>query len=100
MSEASSDAAAAKLVRPQVVVMFKSTGDAPILKQSKFKIGSGEKFAKVVNFLRKQLNKDSVFVYLNSAFTPDMDETVLTLVEGFGLDGKLVVNYALTPAWG
>jgi ubiquitin-like protein ATG12 len=40
------------------------------------------------------------FVYLNSAFSPAMDELISTLYEGYGLDGKLVVNYSITPAWG
>mmetsp|Transcript_42453 Transcript_42453/g.81133 ORF Transcript_42453/g.81133 Transcript_42453/m.81133 type:complete len:125 (-) Transcript_42453:93-467(-) len=83
-----------------VVVMFKATGGAPILKQSKFKIQGSEKFSKVVEFVCKLLHRDSVFVYLNSAFTPSMDELVSTLFEGFGIDGKLVVNYSVTPAWG
>eukprot|EP00242_Pyramimonas_sp_CCMP2087_P006256 CAMPEP_0198202578 /NCGR_PEP_ID=MMETSP1445-20131203/5763_1 /TAXON_ID=36898 /ORGANISM="Pyramimonas sp., Strain CCMP2087" /LENGTH=140 /DNA_ID=CAMNT_0043873573 /DNA_START=535 /DNA_END=954 /DNA_ORIENTATION=+ len=82
-----------------VVVMFKAAGGAPILKQTKFKIQGGEKFIKAVDFLRKLLHRDSVFVYLNSAFSPAMDELISTLYEGYGLDGKLVVNYSITPAW-
>jgi len=83
-----------------VVILFKAIGGAPILKQSVFKIQSTEKFAKVVEFLCKLLRCDSVFLYVKSAFTPSLDELVSTLYEGFGVDGKLVLNYSLTPAWG
>ncbi|KAJ7555768.1 hypothetical protein O6H91_05G054300 [Diphasiastrum complanatum] len=83
-----------------VVILFRATGDAPILKQSKFKIAAAEKFAKVIDFLRKQLHRETVFVYINSAFSPNPDEVVADLFENFGIDGKLVVNYACSMAWG
>jgi len=38
-----------------VVVMFKRVGNAPMLKQKKFKLSSKVKFQYVVDFLRKQL---------------------------------------------
>ena len=107
-----------------VVVLLKATGDAPILKQSKFKVGVEERFTFVVDFLRKQLKAESVFTYLNSAFVPALDEKIGILHqvsarrcrcgprggEARGTDGlpaqlyatenKLVINYATTPAWG
>ena len=77
--------AADAAVQPaKVVVLFKATGDAPILKQNKFKarfprdrtplqrlltcaaprrtaqISASERFGKVVDFLRKQIQRDSV----------------------------------------
>ncbi|XP_020526002.1 ubiquitin-like protein ATG12 isoform X2 [Amborella trichopoda] len=63
----------------KVVVHLRATGDAPILKQAKFKIGGTEKFAKVIDFLRRQLHRETL---------------------NFGFDGKLVVNYACSMAWG
>ena len=59
-----------------MVVLLKATGDAPILKQSKFKVGVEERFTFVVDFLRKQLKAESVFTYLNSAFVPALDEKI------------------------
>ncbi|KAF3789913.1 Ubiquitin-like protein [Nymphaea thermarum] len=38
-----------------------------------------EKFAKVIDFLRKQLHRESLFVYINSAFSPNPDELVIDL---------------------
>ncbi|KEH18474.1 ubiquitin ATG12-like protein [Medicago truncatula] len=83
-----------------VVVHLRATGDAPILKQSKFKIAGTDKFAKVIDFLRRQLHRESLFVYVNSAFSPNPDELVIDLYNNFGFDGKLVVNYACSMAWG
>ena len=93
-------AAAASVVPDKVVVLLKATGDAPILKQNKFKITSSDCFEKVVGFLSNQLGKKQIFVYLNSAFTPSYDETVANLYSWHGVEGKLVVNYALQQAWG
>ncbi|CDY24061.1 hypothetical protein HID58_020612 [Brassica napus] len=83
-----------------LVVHLRATGGAPILKQSKFKIPGTDKFAKVIDFLRRQLHSDSLFVYVNSAFSPNPDESVNDLYNNFGFDGKLVVNYAFSMAWG
>ncbi|KAL5728618.1 Ubiquitin-like protein [Ranunculus cassubicifolius] len=84
----------------KVVVHLRATGDAPILKQAKFKIAGSDKFAKVIDFLRRQLHRDTLFVYVNSAFAPNPDELVIDLYTNFGFDGKLVVNYASAMAWG
>ncbi|KAI9119902.1 hypothetical protein QN277_022289 [Acacia crassicarpa] len=84
----------------KVVVLLRATGDAPILKQAKFKIAGTDKFAKVIDFLRRQLHRDTLFVYVNSAFSPNPDESVIDLYKNFGIDGKLVVNYACSMAWG
>ena len=51
-------------------------------------------------FLSAQLGRKRVFVYLNSAFTPSYDESVANLYAWHGVEGKLVVNYALQQAWG
>eukprot|EP00897_Mesotaenium_endlicherianum_P007769 jgi/Mesen1/701/ME000109S_10920 len=83
----------------KVVVLFRATGDAPILRQAKFKIGAAERFSKVIEFLRKQLHRDTLFLYINSAFSPNPDEVVADLFDCFAMDGKLVVNYATSPAW-
>ncbi|XP_018835067.1 ubiquitin-like protein ATG12 isoform X1 [Juglans regia] len=85
----------------KVVVHLRATGDAPILKQAKFKILGTEKFAKVIDFLRRQLHRETLFVYVNSSFAPNPDELVIDLYNNFGtFDGKLVVNYACSMAWG
>ncbi|KAE8675306.1 Ubiquitin-like protein ATG12 [Hibiscus syriacus] len=59
-----------------------------------------DKFAKVIDFLCRQLHRDTLFVYVNSAFSPNPDELVIDLYNNFGFDGKLVFNYACSMAWG
>ncbi|XP_044495013.1 ubiquitin-like protein ATG12B isoform X3 [Mangifera indica] len=63
----------------KVVVHFRATGGAPILKQAKFKISGADKFAKVIDFLCRHLGRETL---------------------NFGFDGKLIVNYACSMAWG
>ncbi|XP_041996044.1 ubiquitin-like protein ATG12 isoform X1 [Salvia splendens] len=63
----------------KVVIHLRATGDAPILKQAKFKIAGSDKFVKVIDFLRRQLHRETLFVYVNSAFSPNPDELVLDL---------------------
>ncbi|KAL5199914.1 hypothetical protein ABZP36_021117 [Zizania latifolia] len=84
----------------KVVVHFRSTGNAPQLKQSKFKIGGNEKFLKIIEFHCRQIHQDTVFLHLNSAFSPNPDELIIDLYNNFGIDGQLVVNYASSMAWG
>ena len=87
----------------KVVVKFRAAGNAPIMKQSRFKITAAEKFQTVIDFLRKQLKfkaTDSIFVYINQAFSPSPDEIVRNLYRCFEVDGKLDIHYSTTPAWG
>ncbi|URE14452.1 Ubiquitin-like autophagy protein Apg12 [Musa troglodytarum] len=116
----------------KVVVHLRATGDAPILKQAKFKNDvnrldydqDNDLFASLLHhragsFIQKHIpgrnllkqiklfcwqisgsDKFSKFVYINSAFSPNPDELVIDLYNNFGFDGKLVVNYASSMAWG
>ncbi|TFA98068.1 Ubiquitin-like protein [Trichoderma ghanense] len=63
----------------KVVVKFKAVGSAPALQQDVCKISAGRKFEEVVRYLRRKLRckeTDSVFLYVNSAFAPSLDEVV------------------------
>ncbi|XP_064973064.1 ubiquitin-like protein ATG12 isoform X2 [Musa acuminata AAA Group] len=71
-----------------------------VLSKNIFQISGSDKFSKVIEFLRRQLHRDTLFVYINSAFSPNPDELVIDLYNNFGFDGKLVVNYASSMAWG
>ncbi|KAF4392145.1 hypothetical protein G4B88_026134 [Cannabis sativa] len=70
-------------VRKAVVVHLRATGDAPILKQAKFKASFFMEKIQfciwVIDFLRRQLHRDTMFVYVNSAFSPNPDESVIDL---------------------
>ena len=87
----------------KVVVSFRHAGDAPILKQSKFKLLADVKFCTVVELLRGHLKlqpSDSLFLFCNSAFAPPPDEILGDVARCFHVDGVLILNYCTTPAWG
>ena len=87
----------------KVVVHFRHTGDAPILKTSKFKLPGTAKFSTAAQMLRKHLSlPDStpLFLYCQSAFAPPPDELLSDVASCFHVDGVLVLNYATIQAWG
>ena len=112
----------------KVVVSFKHTGDAPILKQTKFKVPADAPFQTITALLRRTLGlkpQDPLvhllhskthsepalnacaptpstrqFLYCNSAFAPPPDELVSDVAQCFHVEGVLVLNYCCTPAWG
>lgn len=102
---------------------FKPVGSAPLLAQDVCKISATRRFEEVVRYLRRKLkckNTDSVFLYVNSAFAPSLDEVVgnlhqvcsarasllasLVLISSSqcfkNANDQLVVAYSLTPAFG
>ena len=114
-------AAAGKFTQEKVLVRFKPVGAAPSLSREVCKISAAQKFEAVVAYLRRVLkvkDTDSVFLYVNSAFAPSLDEIVgnlhrvsyaplarsaskLTLSQCFkNAHDQLVVAYSLTPAFG
>jgi ubiquitin-like protein ATG12 len=87
----------------KVVIFFKHTGNAPELKQKKFKLTATTTFQTVIDFLRKQLKfgaSDPLYLFINASFQPSPDESVADLFKCFHNNGKLVINYANTAAWG
>lgn len=63
----------------KVVIRFKAVGSAPALAQDVCKITAARRFEEVVRYLRRKLrckDTDSVFLYVNSAFAPSLDEVV------------------------
>lgn len=72
-------AGAGQFRQDKVVVRFKAVGSAPSLSQDVCKISSARKFEEVVRYLRRKLrckDTDGVFLYVNSAFAPSLDEVV------------------------
>lgn len=63
----------------KVLVRFKPVGSAPQLKSEVRRISATQKFEAVVVYLRKILAlkpTDGLFLYVNSAFAPALDEIV------------------------
>ncbi|KAH6610628.1 hypothetical protein Trco_000648 [Trichoderma cornu-damae] len=88
----------------KVVVKFKPVGSAPALPQDVCKISAARRFEEVVRYLRRKLrcrDSESVFLYVNSAFAPSLDEVVGNLHQCFkNAHDQLVVAYSITPAFG
>ncbi len=101
-SEEFFEAPTTSLVRAEkVVVHLKPVSNAPILKQTRFKLSGFEPFSVISKFVKEQLrSKDSVFLYCNSSFSPAADELIADLYECFKVGTELIVNYAVTEAWG
>ena len=101
-----------------------ATGDAPIMKQKNYKVDNDKKIEWIIAFIRKYLKLEESeslvsefeivtllsiafnirflfqFVYVNQAFSPSPDQSVGNLCECFGSEGKLVLYYSKTQAWG
>jgi ubiquitin-like protein ATG12 len=88
----------------KVLVKFKPVGNAPRMTRDSGRITATQKFEGVVAYLRRTLrikDTDSVFLYVNSAFAPSLDEIVGNLHRCFrNSSDQLVVHYSLTPAFG
>lgn len=72
-------AAAGQFSQEKILVRFKPVGAAPSLGREVCKISAAQKFEAVVAYLRRVLkvkDTDSVFLYVNSAFAPSLDEIV------------------------
>ncbi|KAJ1337797.1 ubiquitin-like protein ATG12 [Microdochium nivale] len=98
-------AAAGEFDQDKVVVRFKPVGGAPQLaRNSVRKISASQKFEAVVAHLRKALRlapTEGLFLYVNSAFAPALDEVVGNLHRCFkDSNGQLIVVYSITPAFG
>ncbi|PHH73110.1 hypothetical protein CDD82_5654 [Ophiocordyceps australis] len=96
--------AAAGYGESKVVVRFKAVGSAPALAQDVCKISAGRRFEEVVRYVRRKLRcqeTESVFLYVNSAFAPALDEVVGNLHRCFkNSHNQLIVAYSMTPAFG
>ncbi|TFK35102.1 ubiquitin-like autophagy protein Apg12-domain-containing protein [Crucibulum laeve] len=87
----------------KVILLFKAVGNAPVMKQTKYKIKAGRTFGHVLHLLRGLLNfkpEDTLVTYINQSFSPTPDDVVSNLFKMFATEGYLIVNYSTTPAWG
>ncbi|XP_063711157.1 autophagy protein 12-like [Symsagittifera roscoffensis] len=87
----------------KIEIMFQPVGSAPILKQKKFKVDPH----KTIEFLHSTLKRllkltegDSMFLYVNQAFAPSLDSVLKHLHDCYNIDGKLMIHYCTTQAWG
>ncbi|XP_010726484.1 ubiquitin-like protein ATG12, partial [Meleagris gallopavo] len=86
-----------------VDVLLKAVGDTPIMKTKKWAVERTRTIQGLCDFIKKFLKlmaSEQLFIYVNQSFAPSPDQEVGTLYECFGSDGKLVLHYCKTQAWG
>ncbi|XP_031567514.1 ubiquitin-like protein ATG12 [Actinia tenebrosa] len=89
--------------KQKVEVLLKAAGDAPIMKKKKWTVEGTKTIAYLIEFIKKYIRcepSDSLFLYVGQAFAPSPDQVVSNLYECFGADGKLVLHYCKSQAWG
>ncbi|XP_027730128.1 ubiquitin-like protein ATG12 isoform X1 [Vombatus ursinus] len=86
-----------------VDVLLKAVGDTPIMKTKKWAVERTRTIQGLIDFIKKFLKlvaSEQLFIYVNQSFAPSPDQEVGTLYECFGSDGKLVLHYCKSQAWG
>ena len=87
----------------KIEIRLQAVGDAPIMKQKNYKVDGVKQINWIIAFIRKYLKleeQDSLYLYVNQAFSPSPDQTVTNLNKCFGSEGKLVLYYSKSQAWG
>ncbi|XP_040280427.1 ubiquitin-like protein ATG12 [Bufo bufo] len=87
----------------KIDVLLKAVGDTPIMKSKKWTIERTRTVQGLMDFIKKYLKLDAseqMFIYINQSFAPSPDQEVGILYECFGSDGKLVLHYCKSQAWG
>merc|ERR1712048_752151 len=87
----------------KVDILLKAAGDAPIMKKKKWAVDGDKPVSYLTEFVRRFIKcepSESLFIYVNQTFVPSPDQILSNLFECFGTDGKLVLHYCKTQAWG
>ncbi|XP_041038587.1 ubiquitin-like protein ATG12 isoform X1 [Carcharodon carcharias] len=90
-------------LKKKIDVLLKAVGDTPIMKQKKWAVERSRTIQGLGQFIKKFLKVDAaeqLFIYVNQSFAPSPDQDVGSLYECFGSDGKLVLHYCKSQAWG
>ncbi|XP_012348606.1 autophagy protein 12-like isoform X1 [Apis florea] len=93
----------AKIFNFSVDILLKATGNAPIMKQKKWSVSQDYCIGRISDFIRRYLKLDSnekLFLYVNQTFAPAPDQALKNLYDCYGADGKLILHYCKSQAWG
>ncbi|XP_060937513.1 ubiquitin-like protein ATG12 [Limanda limanda] len=89
--------------KKKIDVLLKAVGDTPIMKTKKWAVERGRTVQSLSQFISRFLKLDAteqLFIYVNQSFAPSPDQDVGILFDCFGSDGKLVLHYCKSQAWG
>ena len=84
----------------KIVMYLKPVGNAPILKDCKFKVNSSKNFGSIITMLKNRLrNQGSIYLFCNN-YCPTPDAVIEDLYQCFKTSDELIISYAITEAWG
>lgn len=89
--------------KKKIDILLKAVGDTPIMKTKKWSVERGRTVQSLSQFIARFLKMDAseqLFIYVNQSFSPSPDQEVGVLFECFGSDGKLILHYCKSQAWG
>ncbi|CAD5206813.1 unnamed protein product [Bursaphelenchus okinawaensis] len=88
----------------KVAILLKAVGNTPILKNKNWTLEGTNTVAWLICFIRRYLKlpaSQSLFIFVNQAFSPSPDQTIANLQHCYAPSGqKLVLHYSTTNAWG
>ena len=94
---------AASKDKAKIAILLKATGNAPIMRQKRWFVSEDHCIGRISNFVRRYLKLDTnekLFLYVNQTFAPAPDQVVKNLYDCYGADGKLILHYCKSQAWG
>lgn len=89
--------------KAKIDILLKATGNAPIMKQKKWSVSQDFLIGRISEFVRRYLKLEpgeKLFLYVNQTFAPAPDQVLKNLYNCYGADGKLILHYCKSQAWG
>ncbi|KAF5282139.1 hypothetical protein FQR65_LT02836 [Abscondita terminalis] len=89
--------------KQKIDILLKPTGNAPIMKRRRWAVDADKPLGWIIEFVKKYLKlepQERVFLYVNQTFAPSPDQIVKNLYDCYNTDGRLILHYCKTQAWG
>ncbi|KAJ3658172.1 hypothetical protein Zmor_009929 [Zophobas morio] len=103
VGETSTDPENHKNDKQKIDILLKPTGNAPIMKKKKWTVDGDKPISWIAEFMKRYMKlepQEKLFLYVNQTFAPSPDQVMKNLYDCYSTEGKLVLHYCKTPAWG
>ncbi|KAJ6641480.1 Autophagy protein 12-like [Pseudolycoriella hygida] len=87
----------------KIDILLNATGNVPIMKKRKWAVEGNKPISSIMSFIHRYLRmdaEDKLFLYVNQTFAPAPDQIIKNLYDCYGSNGKLVLYYCKSQAWG
>ncbi|KAK9872159.1 hypothetical protein WA026_016213 [Henosepilachna vigintioctopunctata] len=87
----------------KIDIFLKPIANAPIMKKQKWSVDSSKPISWILWFVAKYMKlepEEKLFLYVNQVFAPAPDQILKNLYDCYATEGKLVLHYCKTQAWG